>query len=241
MLKDLEIDSLVKNDNMEENLKAQLIAIDGPVAVGKSSVGLRVAKRLGYSFFDTGMIYRAFTWKVLQSGISPEDKEKLCELATSTKFDFIPSKEGGLSVFVDGEDVASKLLHPKIEEMVALVARVAGVRQTMVSEQRKVAEPGKVVMAGRDIGTVVLPWAELKIFLTASTEERAKRRYKELLARGENPSLETVLADLRKRDEMDINRSVSPLKPAKDAIIINTENLSREQVVEKIYALAINL
>jgi len=221
-------------------LKPQLIAIDGPVAVGKSSVGLRLAERLGYVFFDTGMIYRAFTWKVLKSGISPEHKEKLCELATITEFDFVPSKGGVLSVVIDGEDVSPRLLSAEIEGLVPVIAKVAGVRQAMVLQQRKLAQRGKVVMAGRDIGTVVLPSAELKIFLTASTEERAKRRHRELLKRGENSSLETVLADLRKRDEMDINRSISPLKPAEDAIIINTENLSLEQVVDKIYALAVN-
>jgi len=226
---------------MEGNLKPRLIAIDGPVAVGKSSVGSLLAKRLGYVFFDTGMIYRAFTWKVLKSGISPEDKEKLCELATVTEFDFVPSKEGVLSVFIDGEDVSSKLLRPVIEGLVALIAKVAEVRQAMVSEQRKLAQRGKVVMAGRDIGTVVLPRAELKIFLTASTEERARRRHRELLKRGENSSLATVLADLKKRDEIDINRTVSPLKPAEDAVIINTEHLSLEQVVDKIYTLAANL
>jgi CMP/dCMP kinase len=226
---------------MEGNLKPQLIAMDGPVAVGKSSVGSLLAKRLGYVFFDTGMIYRAFTSKVLRSDISPEDEQRLCELATTTEFDFVPSREAALSVVVDGEDVSSRLLRPEIEELVPLVAKVAGVRQAMVSQQRKLAQRGKVVMAGRDIGTVVLPWAELKIFLTASTEERAKRRYKELLKRGENSSLETVLADLKKRDEMDINRSISPLKPAEDAIIINTEDLSLGQVVDKIYSLAANL
>ena len=222
-------------------MKPQLIAIDGPVAVGKSSVGLRLAKRLGYIFFDTGMIYRAFTWKVLKSGISPEDEQKLCHLATTTEFDFIPSKQGALSLFVDGEDISSKLLCAGIEEVVALIAKVAGVRQAMVSQQRKLAERGRVVMAGRDIGTVVLPWAELKIFLTASTEERARRRHRELLRQGENPSLEIVLTDLKKRDEMDIKRTISPLKPAEDAVIINTEGVSLEQVVDKIYTLAVNL
>ena len=221
-------------------MKPQLIAIDGPVAVGKSSVGSLLAKRLAYIFFDTGMIYRAFTWNVLKSGISPEDEQRLCQLANMTKFDFVPSKEGNLSFLVDGEDVSAKLLSPAIEELVPLIAKVAGVRQAMVSEQRKLAQRGKVVMAGRDIGTVVLPWAELKIFLTASTEERARRRHKELLKRGENSSLESVLTDLKKRDEMDINRTISPLKPAEDAIIIDTENLSLEQVVDKIYTLAVN-
>jgi len=226
---------------MEGNLKPRLIAIDGPVAVGKSSVGSLLAKRFGYVFFDTGMIYRAFTWKVLKSGISPEDEQKLCHLVTTTEFDFIPSKEGALSLFVDGEDVSSKLLCAEIEELVALIAKVAGVRQAMVSQQRKLAERGRVVMAGRDIGTVVLPWAELKIFLTASTEERARRRHRELLRRGENSSLEIVLTDLKRRDEMDINRTISPLKPAEDAVIINTEDVSLEQVVDKIYTLAVNL
>jgi cytidylate kinase len=221
-------------------LKPQLIAIDGPVAVGKSNVGSLLAKRLGYVFFDSGMIYRAFTWKVLESGILPEDKERLRELATATEFDFMPSKGGILSVFIDGKDISSKLLCPEIEGLVALIAKVAEVRQAMVSEQRKLAQRGKVVMAGRDIGTVVLPWAELKIFLTASTEERAKRRHRELLKRGKNSSLESVLTELERRDEMDINRTISPLKPAEGAIIINTENLSLEQVVDKIYTLAVN-
>jgi cytidylate kinase len=219
-------------------LKPQLIAIDGPVAVGKSSVGLRLAKRLGYVFFDTGMIYRAFTWKVLESGVSSQDEPKLCQLATTTEFDFSPSKDGALSVFIDGEDVTSRLLSPEIEELVASVAKVAGVRQAMVSEQRELAERGKVVMAGRDIGTVVLPQAELKIFLTASTEVRAERRYKELLKRGQNSSLAMVLGDLKRRDKMDINRSISPLKPAEDAVVINTEELELEQVVDRIHALA---
>jgi cytidylate kinase len=226
---------------MEGNLKPQLIAIDGPVAVGKSSVGSLLAKRLGYIFFDTGMVYRAFTWKVLKSDISPEDEQKLCQLANTTEFDFVPLKEGNLSLLIDGEDVSSKLLCPEIEQQVPLIAKVAGVRQAMVSEQRRLAQRGKVVMAGRDISTVVLPWAELKIFLTASTEERAKRRYKELLRRGQNSSLQAALADLKKRDEMDIHRPISPLKPAEDAIIIDTENLTLEQVVDKICALAVNL
>ncbi|MCJ7791638.1 MAG: (d)CMP kinase, partial [Dehalococcoidia bacterium] len=125
-------------------MKPQLIAIDGPVAVGKSSVGSLLARRLGYIFFDTGMIYRAFTWKVLKSGISAENEQKLCQLASTTKFDFIPSKERILSFLVDGEDVSAKLLFPEIEELVPLIAKVAGVRQAMVSEQRKLAQHGKI-------------------------------------------------------------------------------------------------
>ena len=222
-------------------MKPQLIAIDGPVAVGKSSVGSLLAKRLGYLFFDTGMVYRAFTWKVLKSGVSIEDEQKIYQLANTTKFDFVLLQGWHLSPVIDDEDVSSKLLCPEVEAHVSLVSKIAGVRQTLIQEQRRLAQRGKIVMAGRDIGTVVLPWAELKIFLTASTEERARRRYKELLKRGEKSSLEIVLADLKKRDEMDIHRTISPLKPAEDAIIINTENLSLEQVVDKIYVLAVNL
>jgi len=170
-----------------------------------------------------------------------EDEQKIYQLANTTKFDFVPSHGWHLSPVIDDEDVSSKLLCPEVEAHVSLVSKIAGVRQTLIQEQRRLAQRGKVVMAGRDIGTVVLPWAELKIFLTASTEERARRRYKELLKRGENSSLEIVLADLKKRDEMDIHRTISPLKPAEDAIIIDTENFSLEQVVDKIYALAVNL
>jgi len=227
---------------MEGNLKPQLIAIDGPVAVGKSSVGSLLARRLGYVFFDTGMVYRAFTWKVLKSGIPPGDEEKLCQLVNTTKFDFVPIKSGWyLSPLIDDEDISSKVLCPEIEEQVSLTSKIAGVRQALVLEQRRLAQRGKLVMAGRDIGTVVLPWAELKIFLTASTEERAMRRYKELLERGENTSLEIVLADLKRRDKIDTHRTISPLKPAEDAIIIDTENFSLEQVIDKTYALAVNL
>jgi cytidylate kinase len=196
---------------------------------------------LGYVFFDTGMIYRAFTWKVLASGISIENEQKICQLANTTKFNFIPLQGCYLSPFIDDEDVSSKLLRPEVEAQVSLISKIPWVRQTLIQEQRRLAQRGKLVMAGRDIGTVVLPWAELKIFLTASTEERARRRYKELLERGENSNLEIVLSDLKKRDEMDINRTISPLKPAEDAAIMDTENFTLEQVVDKIYALAVNL
>ena len=222
-------------------LKPQIIAIDGPVAVGKSSLGLLLARKLNYVFLDTGTMYRIFTWKAIKLGISPEDENELCHLASITRFDFIASQEGVLSVLVDGDNFSSELLSPKIEKNVSLISKIAGVRRAMVAEQRKLAQRGKVIMAGRDIGTVVLPLAELKVFLTASTEERAKRRYKELLERGENMSPEIVLAELKERDDIDIHRTTSPLKPAADAIIINTENLSLEQVVDKISALAIEL
>jgi len=223
------------------NLNLQLIAIDGPVAVGKSSVGRLLAKRLGFSFFDTGLMYRAFTWKVLRLGVSPEDEKELSQLANITRFDFVPSQEGFLSVVLDGEDVSSELLCPEIEKKVSVVSKVADVRRVMVSEQRRFTQRGQVAMAGRDIGTVVLPWAELKVFLIASVKERANRRYKELMERGEKIDYNIILADLKERDENDSHRAVSPLKPADDAIIIDTGGLSLKQVVDRIYNLSVEL
>lgn len=220
-------------------MKPQLIALDGPVAVGKSSVGSLLARRLCYVFFDTGTMYRAFTWKVLKTGIDADDEEQLCQLANTTRFDFVSVQSGCLlRPFVDDEDVSSKLFRSDVEARVSLTSRIAGVRQALILEQRRLAQRGKVVMAGRDIGTVVLPWAELKIFLTASSEERARRRYGELSERGEHVSLETVLADLQRRDEMDTHRTISPLRPAEDAVIIDTEGFTLEQIVDQIYALA---
>ena len=223
---------------MIDNLKLKLITLDGPVAVGKSSVGRLLAKRLGFSFFDTGLMYRAFTWKVLRLNVCHDSEKELSHLADITKFDFVPCQEGFLSVILDGEDVSSKLFYPEIEEKVFVISKVAGVRQVMVSEQRKLARQGRLVMAGRDIGTVVLPWAELKIFLTASVKERAERRYKELLGRKEKVDYSIVLANLKERDENDSRRGISPLKPDDHAIIIDTDGLALEQVVDKICKLA---
>lgn len=222
-------------------MKPRFIALDGPVAVGKSSLGSLLARRLCYVFFDTGTMYRAFTWKVLKAGIPADDEEQLCQLANTTRFDFVPVESGCLlTPFVDDEDVSSKLFCPDVEERVSLTSRIAGVRQALILEQRRLARRGEVVMAGRDIGTVVLPWAELKIFLTASPEERARRRYRELSERGENASLETVLADLKRRDGMDMQRTISPLRPAEDAVIVDTEGFTLEQIVDKIYVLTMS-
>ncbi len=226
---------------MGGDLELQLIALDGPVAVGKSSVGRLLAERLDFSFFDTGFMYRAFTWKVLKLGVPPDDGDKLSRLAGVTKFDFVPCQQGYLSVLIDGKDVSSGLLCPEIEENVALISKVAGVRQVMVSEQRRLAQRGRVVMAGRDIGTVVLPRAGLKVFLTASVSERANRRYKELLGRGEGADYRITLDELKKRDDVDSHRAISPLRPAADAVIIDTDNLGLEQVVDKIYNLAVGI
>ena len=183
-------------------------------------------------------MYRAFTRKATKLGVPLEDANKLSRLAGATRFDFVPNNKRCFSLLIDSNDVSAELNRPEVDERVATVAKVAGVRRTMVAAQRMVAQRGGIIMAGRDIGTVVLPQAELKIFLTASLEQRALRRFKELSQKGEEINYDLILADLKKRDEADSTRSVSPLKPASDAIIIDTEKLTLEQVVDKIYSLA---
>ena len=218
-------------------MKLCLITIDGPVAVGKSSVGLLLAEKLGFQFFDTGVIYRTFTWKALNAGLSPSDTEALIQLAHSTRFEFVPGTGARLVVLVDGQDVSRLVGAPEVERSVALIAKIPRVRECMVAEQRRMAAEVSLVMAGRDIGTVVLPWAGLKVFLQASVHERARRRHSELLARGLDTSYETVLAELMQRDHNDTTRAVSPLKPAADAVAINTDGLALEEVVDRILAL----
>lgn len=213
-------------------MRPQLIAIDGPVAVGKSTIGSLLAQRLGYTFVDTGVIYRALTRKALRLGIDLEDENKLSQLAANTKIECAGKQS--LNVFVDGEDVSDMAHFPEVEKNVSLVSRVLEVRRAVVKEQRRLAQRGGMVMVGRDIGTVVLPGADLKIFLTASLEARAQRRYLELLSKGEKADYEAISGEIMKRDEMDSQRAVSPLKPAADAKIIDTGDLAPEQVVQKI-------
>lgn len=213
-----------------------IIAIDGPVAVGKSTVGRLLARRLGYRFVDTGMMYRALAWKAMQQGTKLNDEAALTRLAAQTRIDLAPTNGNGTAILVDGQDVTGQLRSAPVERTVSLVSRVAGVRRHMVEKQRRLGRNGGLVMAGRDIGTVVLPQADLKLFLEASAEERAQRRYLEMKADG-TASYESILADLMKRDELDTNRPVSPLRPAADARVIDTEKLTLEQVVEAIMAM----
>jgi cytidylate kinase len=222
------------------SLNLRLITIDGPVAVGKSSVGLLLAEKLGFLFFDTGVIYRTFTWKALNAGLSASETDALIQLARSITFRFVPGSGARLTVLIDGQDVSKLMISQLVEQNVALIAKIPLVRERMVAEQRRVAGETKLVMAGRDIGTVVLPWADLKVFLTASVEERARRRHKELAERGVEIEYATVLLELKKRDRNDTTREVSPLKPAPDAISIDTDGLSQEEVVDKIYELTAN-
>lgn len=216
------------------------IAIDGPVASGKSAVGSLVARRLGYRFIDTGVMYRALTWLALERGLDLQDEAalvKLAALADLTVKPGPPDAPEAWRVVVDGTDVTDRLRSPEVGEAVSLVSRVPGVRGAMVELQRKLAAEADTVMVGRDIGTVVLTDAKLKVYLDASAEERVRRRHDELLAAGKAVSEEDVRQELALRDAIDTERDVSPLRPAQDAIIIHTDHLSLGEVVDKVLEL----
>ena len=217
------------------------IAIDGPGAVGKTTVGRLLAQRLCYLFVDTGNMYRAITCLAIEQGIDANDGKAMEHLAWEASIKFITSTDendnGAERVMVAGRDLSEDIKQPEIDRQVSLVARHPGVRAGMVSQQRSLAARGKVVMAGRDIGTVVLPDARLKIYLTASVEERARRRHLELQELEYKAEYPSILRDLKKRDKIDSERKASPLRPAKDARRINTDALTPEEVVERILQL----
>ncbi len=215
--------------------KPNLIAIDGPAASGKSTLGKRLAEHLGYLYLDTGVMYRAITWMALKRGVSVEDEKAVTQLAQNTRIDIQPpSVTDGrdADIIADGEDITWEIRKPEVEANVSLVSSYAGVRRALSEQQRRIGSKGRIVMVGRDIGTVVLPNADLKIYLEASVEERAKRRYREKLSRGEQTSYESVLEGVINRDEIDSSRALAPLKPAEDAHILNTNNLTADQVFE---------
>jgi CMP/dCMP kinase len=217
------------------------IAIDGPVACGKSAVGMIVARRLGYRFLDTGMMYRAFTWLVLQRGVDPEDEAGVAKLARDVRVEVsasLPGSDDSGRVLVDGEDATAFLVRPDVEAAVSLVSRLPVVREAMVRLQREVSDGGEIVVAGRDIGTVVLPDAGLKVYLEASRLERARRRYEQARLRGQEITLKSVLDELERRDGIDSSRETSPLRAAEDAVVLPTDGLNPDQVVERILALA---
>jgi CMP/dCMP kinase len=209
------------------------IAIDGPAAAGKSTVAKMIAKRLSYIYIDTGAMYRALTYRALQQGIALDDEQALISLLKDTYIELRPSHEGQL-VLVNGEDVTNVIRSKEVTNAVSLVAKHPLVREEMVARQRELAKNGGVVMDGRDIGTHVLPNAEVKVFLKASVEERARRRHKENIARGFPSDLETLKKEIARRDQLDSEREVAPLKKAEDAIEIDTTSLSIEEVVERI-------
>lgn len=214
-------------------MKVSTIAIDGPSASGKSTVGELLARQLGYLYFDTGVMYRAVTWAALDRGIPIEDEAAVTALAEALRIDVTPpSADDGrqYTVLADGADITWEIRTPEVNAAVSPVSAYAGVRREMVRQQRRVAECGQVVMVGRDIGTVVLPDADLKIYLDASVEERARRRWQEELARGDESDYETVLAAMRRRDEVDSNRDIAPLRAAEDAVVLDSTDLGIEEV-----------
>jgi CMP/dCMP kinase len=217
---------------------APLIAIDGLGAVGKTTVGQIVARTLGYLFVDTGEMYRALTWLALHRGIETGDELSLSKLASEATVEIKTSAGGAQhSVTIEGFDVTSGIYSRKVEAEVSNVSQVAGVRKCLAARQRTLAEEGRIVMAGRDIGTVVLPQAHLKIFLVASAEERARRRHREKLG-SSNVPYEQTLAELRIRDAIDTTRVLSPTVPAQDARIVDTEGLTPQEVADRILGLA---
>ncbi len=215
--------------------KPSTIAIDGPVASGKSTVGRRLAQRLGYRFVDTGAMYRALTVEAVRVGIDLEDEAALARLAQDTAID-IESSEGN-RVIVNGRDVTAELRSDAVERGVSPVSKVAGVRTVLVKKQQAMAVGGGIVMAGRDIGTNVLTGADLKIYLDVSVEEQARRRYNELLALGEDVEYQAILDNLIRRDRIDSSRSANPLRPADDAVRIDTDKMDEDGVVEYIMKL----
>ncbi len=217
-----------------------IIAIDGPAASGKSTIGRLLAEQLGYIYLDTGVMYRAVTWAALVRDVPIRDEEGVSGLAGALRIDVLrPTVDDGrqCTVLVDGQDVTPELRRPEVDRGVSPVSAYAGVRAALTEEQRRMGCAGRIVMVGRDIGTVVLPQADLKIYLDAALEERAGRRYREILARGESAVLSEVLDAVRRRDEIDSSRSLAPLQPAEDAVVIDTTLLSVEQVLERALAL----
>jgi cytidylate kinase len=217
-----------------------IIAIDGPAASGKSTLGWRLADSLGYLFFDTGVMYRAVTWGALQRGLEINDEAGVTNLAETAQIDVRPpSKDDGRAcdVLLDGVDITWETRRPDVEANVSPVSAYRGVRQALASQQRRIGLRGRVVMVGRDIGSVVLPEADLKIYLDASAEERARRRHDEILKRGGQSNYEQILAGVRKRDEIDSTRTFSPLRAAKDAVILDSDQLTADEVFAQVKAL----
>lgn len=214
----------------------RIIAIDGPVASGKSTVGKRLADRLGYLFFDTGLMYRALTFLALRAGIPVTDSDRLARFASESEIDVRPSRSSSVggrdaSVMAGVEDITYQLRSRDVENSVSPVAAVPEVRAILTAAMRRVGLRGRVVMVGRDVGTAILPEADAKIFLTASVEHRAQRRYDEISARGESRSYDDILANLAERDRIDSSRQTAPLRAADDAALIDTSGLTLDEAV----------
>jgi len=233
--------NLFNNRNMPfSDNPPSIIAIDGPAASGKSTIGLRLANALGYLFFDTGVMYRAITWLALQRGIDVNNEAAVTALAEAAQIDITPaSKSDGRAydVLVNGQNVTLEIRRRKVDANVSVVSAYRGVRQILSQQQRRIGQRGKIVMVGRDIGTVVLPDADLKIYLDATAEERARRRYDEIMARGGKAKYDEILERVIERDHIDSTRDVAPLRIAKDAIVLDSDKLTADEVFEQVLAL----
>ncbi|GAG64497.1 unnamed protein product [marine sediment metagenome] len=215
-----------------------IIAIDGPAAVGKSTMGKLIARELGFLYIDTGAIYRAITWKVLKNNINLNDENIISNLVSNT---FVTIEKVNCKIlndyyhiFVDGEDVTEEIRNPRIDQNVSQIARLPKIRKQLIYLQRKLAEKGDIVMEGRDIGSVILPQADIKFYFTASEEERIKRRHKELINKGYSIDYEEVKKQIIQRDKIDSKRKYAPLIKAKDAILVDSTEKSIEEVKDKI-------
>ena len=226
---------------MTLNEPIEAIAIDGPAASGKTTVGHMLADRLGFLLLDTGCMYRAVTWAVLRERVSPADERAVTDLAATIRLDIEPPgnmSDGRLyTVLLDDLDITWQIRSSEVDVNVSQVSAYKGVRQELVKRQRAIAERGKVVVVGRDIGTVVLPEAPLKLYIIASPEERARRRWAETKNRSGDTSYERILDDMTRRDQYDGRREHSPMRPADDSIIIDTTDRQPESVVSAILAL----
>lgn len=215
-------------------VNGMLIAIDGTAGTGKSSVGKAVAAKLGYGFLSTGEMYRALAYKVFEKQINPEDHDAVLAAARALRFTFARQPDAALKMFVDGEFLGEKIHLEEVGNVASRVSTNAEARRVLTEKMREVGENGGVVMEGRDVGTVVFPDAEIKFYLDASAEERANRRVKQLKEAGQKADYGQILAMIKERDYRDSHRAASPLKPADDALIIDTSALNMQQVIEAV-------
>lgn len=216
--------------------RAPVVTIDGPVGSGKGTISLRLARALGWHLLDSGALYRLVAVKAMRSGAALDDAAALAELAAGLDFEFRVENEES-RVLLEGEDVSGDLRREDVSAAASRVASVPAVREALSGRQRAFRKPPGLVADGRDMGTVIFPEADLKVFLTASVEERANRRYKQLKGKGESVNLPRLFREIEARDKRDSSRDVAPLKPAEDAIIIDSTDLNINEVVQKVYEL----